>query len=251
MIFFYNFYNPSLHNNSVRGTLTSIVDMYYLNGGTIYNTSTEIGNLHLLSSKNKGFGIDFNIEKLKPINEETVCMSSRVLIDSIKYSEIQIKCKTLVLLDSHDILIGNLGIGPDIGLVLKHNPNIHFDNLILLANPSNKELNYSKYNYIEYYHKFNINRLNNSLKSIEYSRDQKEYIRTFNCYTENIGKNLIERLILNIPVKYSTKGKGINDGLHYYLKYLDIDDNIDQELINIDCSKLLKSDNVFDLFKVL
>ena len=250
---FYNFYNPSLHSNTVRGTFTSILDTFNLIKEhidcNIINTTTEVGNLYMLLQKNKDFNTDFKISKFEPITDNIVIMSSRVLVDSTK-EDIKIKCKKLILLDSADIYLGNLGIGPDIGFILKNNPNIKFDKLVLLANPSNKELHFDKYDYIEYYHKFDINRLKYSREPFNYSRSDKKWIKAYNFYLENIGKGLIERLILNIPVHYSPKGKGINDGLHYYLKYLKIDDNIEQDLKNIDCSKLLKEEkNIIELLK--
>jgi len=249
---FYNFYNPSLHSNTVRGTFTSVLDAFNLIKEhidcNIVNTTTEVGNLCMLLQKNKNFNTNFKISKFEPITDDTIIMSSRVLIDSIK-ENIKLKCKTLVLLDSADICLGNLGIGPDIGSILKNNPKIKFDKLILLANPSNKEVNFEKYEYIEHYHKFNINRLTYLKEPFKYSRSDKEWIKAYNFYLENIGKGLIERLILNIPVHYSPKGKGFDDGLHYYLKYLGIDDNIEQDLKEIDIKKLTTIKKDLAIFK--
>lgn len=254
----YNFYNPNLHSNIVRGTLTSVTDFYYhiskVIKCNIQNCTTDYNGMLKLSNKNNNFGLNgYKLSKLE-CADDIVVMSSRVLIDSVKFQDIKIECKTLVLLDSHDILLGNLGISGNIGLILQNNPNVKFDNIILLANPSTKNIIFKNYEYIEYYHKFNINRIQNLYSSTiyEYKRSNKEYIKTYNYYTENIGKNLIERLILNIPVEYSPEGKGIDDGLHYYLKYLGVDDNLEQPLENIDCSKLLLEDiKIIDMLKGL
>ena len=243
----YNFYNPIYHNKHIRGTLTSLTDFSVINHVRIHNCTTDLMNMILLSQKNKYFGLEnYNFSDCD-CTDDVIITSSRIMLDSVKESKIKLTCKTLVLLDSADIYFGNVGVYPNVGLILQNNPNIKFDKLILLGNPANKELLYHKYEFVEYYHKFNIERLKKlNLKSIKYSRDQKEWIRVYNSYFENIGKGLIERLIMNVPVQYLPDGKdfndGLNDGLHYYLKYLGIDDNIGQELKNIDTFKLVTND---------
>jgi len=241
----YNFYNPIYHNKQIRGTLTSLTDFSVLNNIKIHNCCTDLQNFIPLIRKNNNFGLDEYKLNRPDLEDDIIVTSSRILIDSTKEPRINLKCKTLVLLDSADIYFGNLGVYPNIGLILQHNPNIKFDKLILLANPSNKDIMYPKYDYIEYYHKFNIERikkLNMSKEMYKYSRINKEYIRCYNWYFENIGKNLLERFIMGVPIEYSPDGKKINDGLHYYLKLLGIDDNISQVLTNIDTSILTRSD---------
>jgi len=241
----YNFYNPVYHDKQIRGTLTSLVDFSVLNNIRIYNCSTDLQNFIPIIKRNNNFGLDEYKLGKPDLEDDIIVTSSRILIDSTKEPRINLKCKTLVLLDSADIYFGNLGVYPNTGLILQHNPNIKFDKLVLLANPANQDIMYPKYEYIEYYHKFIIERikkLNISKEMYKYSRVNKEYIRCYDGYFENIGKNLIERLILNISVQYLPDGKKVNDGLHYYLKLLGIDDNISQALTNIDTSILTRSD---------
>ena len=51
-----------------------------------------------------------------------------------------------------------------------------------------------------------------------------------NVYAENIGKMIFEFSALDKKVYYSNENKTHNDGLTYYLKLFDIDDNISQEI---------------------
>lgn len=49
-------------------------------------------------------------------------------------------------------------------------------------------------------------------------------------YYENIGKLIFEFLYLGRSVYYSSKNKCFDDGLTYYLKLFDIDDNKTQKI---------------------
>jgi len=57
-------------------------------------------------------------------------------------------------------------------------------------------------------------------------------------FVENIGKLIFEFCYLNKPVYYSPKNKTFNDGLHYYLKLFNIDDNKEQ-IINLSQEDIL------------
>lgn len=76
-------------------------------------------------------------------------------------------------------------------------------------------------------------------------------------FVENIGKLLFEYMYLGRQPDYYPLNKQLDDGLHFYLQMLDIDDNVENLNINVPKSKLLgtvffdENDALFDLLRYL
>ena len=93
--------------------------------------------------------------------------------------------------------------------------------------------------YIDYYVYDDHNKFINTLeyKGFSYCRHYK----INSTYIENIGKILLEYIVLGRKADYYTLNKCIDDGLHYYLSLLGIDDDINNIDINIDKELVYKN----------
>jgi len=215
------------HMGRVNGTLTSLIDTYFnlknlgIDCKLKIATTDPLGSVIQLFKRNNYFG---DIEILKSLSldkefeSETIICSYKLLTDNISIS-----CNKLIILDSLD----NFKYGQ---LYLP------FTNIKVLANPANL-----RSGYLEYYHKFSNKRLSsitNKNTSIFYQRTNKE-IKVRKHYFENIGKIIWENIYLENKVFYSSIGRTIEDGLHFYLKLFGVDSRQDYKPLPITKNEII------------
>jgi len=288
-----------IYNGAISGTNTSIIDLYF-NLSSRYNIELK----YKLTNAKHFRRIFFDIKKsihIKPekiisnfsntIESDIVIMSSEILTHKHNKIKFNIICDKLILLDTTGISIAIYNNRIDEFFV--KDDQLQYNEIILLGNPANKIA--SKYvdKFINYYHKFSINRLEYIKSNAKFidkhlttkrniNENEYAHMATFksyfgdtkvidNCdlnhlniknsnllphgcksyqyqrwiqivpktYLENIGKLIFEFCYLNKPVYYSIKNKTINDGLHYYLKLFNVDDNINQ-ILNITKEEIIE-----------
>ncbi len=204
----------------------------------------------------------------------TECLTSLCNIDGT-YSDFSFKfdCDLMIFLDTLGLWIAS--IYNKLSELQEYIQNI---NTLLLCSPFNFQFNIFS-DVKEYYHKFSNQRINylknkymkpryqsmytaHKYKSLKDNQiqttDEAEFIphnyagyiyhRWFErkgMFAENIGKMIYEFVLLDKPVQYKAINKTMNDGLHYYLKYLDVDDSFDQYLSNISYFKRNIEDRLF------
>lgn len=178
---------------------------------------------------NRNFG-DFNLYYSIEMNQKKyeadmiVCSARLIYEILIGESDIELKCKKLVVLDSLDTYRSKIGEFPDF--------DDYFDTLsntkiLQLSNPAT--FRDSKYEQKEYYHKFSERRLSaleqsNILKNEYTFKRAKDKTNIYeDSYFENIGKGIFEHLYLGKTVHYKTDGMFTKDGLYYYLRLFNID----------------------------
>jgi hypothetical protein len=222
-------------------------------------------NLTVASKYTKLFKL---VSFIKQISKENMIVKDDIIITTLytlKQKSYKIKCDKLIILDSLDFLMcHNQNILDDLYYEISKTSN----EIIVLANPFNFQ--FIKYDVIEYYHKFDFDRIKKLATTREvgpeYIQNREQIINPFmykkfnyeryfkvgDGYYENICKIIYEFNYLNKIISYSPKNKTCDDGLTYYLKLFDIDDNkeqlikIEKELI-IDKLGFFKNDNLIEL----
>lgn len=266
-------------NKTISGSIFTLSDLYLFlkNSQTQYNIKQEmiffdlINKNDFLLSKNIFQALqnytctEFSIaNKFKIFEDDIIITSTYVLFHVLP----KLKCKKLIILDSLDyhIMVDN----GTINFILEYYKNI---DIIFLLNPFNfyykeDKILLKKYLYFSKLSDIRLNLLNNSDDDRVLIRDkclQNIYKKTFlyedrykfintlqfrkfafirlqhmqGLYIENIGKMLFEFIFLGKEVDYYAANKIVDDGLHFYLEQLGIDDNIDNLDIKIEQKKLL------------
>lgn len=208
----------------------------------------------------------FNLLNFESITDNDIIISTmwHVTQAAEYFNFYNIRAKSLILLDSLDVYTSYLN---DTLKDILHKLSYRYKEIFLLANPFNveiyKKIKDIPRNIIidEYYTKLSKDRILTLGKSINndsillksnilsdkyenhyiYDNHMKfintleyngfgycrHYMLNNGIYIENIGKILLEYIYLGRKTDYYAYNKSLDDGLHYYLKLLDIDDNVD------------------------
>jgi len=259
-----------------NGTLTSTCDAYsglkkYLGNNvdivTLDDSNQGPGVFPLFSHYNLG-NLDITRSLSKSRVVETDVLVTSTFLPSCQYQngvDIKFNCNRVVLLDSLSFYLAHNMGGVEPYLDFIENTLFPGAEVVYLCNPWNQQWVPKAH---EYYHKLWWPRLDYNAPTTTivepFNRETRNYKRgtnkdnifvhksfdyarwfvSFGSYVENIGKLLYEFQYHGRTVNYSPRNKEFNDGLTYYLRYLGIDDNVEQEL-DVDLSKLAFTENDF------
>lgn len=206
------------------------------------------------------------LDKYKPLVYNTYMEGINITVawSFLNLDWAKIKGDTLIVFESLDIYVLNTDNKLDYILsILSKN----FKQIYIMANPMNieilKKYNYKNISVIEYYIKLSKERLDkmkdldiidnrtlirhpiliDKYKDYFLYNNRTEFVNTFkfsrhafcrmghgpnkDIFIENIGKLVFEYLYMNKPLDYYTYHRIQDDGLHYYMKLIGLDDRED------------------------
>lgn len=266
-----------LHFNLLKFGIEHHFDIYIKNhqiGFKYYNFMKKCVCPSLSKNASIKYIHEDNIIHSDIIITTTEYLSSNCFVEGVQNNfKFHTDCNLLIFLDTLGLWIGDI-----YGVLNVFQEYIKDSNSLLLGSPFNLKYSNIFKNSEEYYHKFSDARMQYLIKkfstplyskyydSFEYkqikenqiypaSDDEKTahnyagyiYKRWFqrkNIYAENIGKMIYENVLLNKYTYYSNENKCIDDGLTWYFKYLDLDDNISQ-IMNNDKNRKMIIDKLF------
>lgn len=245
------------------GSASSIIDLYY-NLIKYFNVHikfyTRISPTSLIIKIKENYGDDTQLLKSVLCNNDYINCNILICTSRV-FNEItpSINCNYLIMLDSWDLYRANKY--NTLSQLWEKVFKVYTSNLYILGNPSNFRFFPMNNNIYEYYHKFSTERLNyiRPIKTINMNFcrtniniNNKIILKTiknkhtvkniFNChkyyfsrwdhgediYFENIGKLLFEFLYFKRDVVYTIYNRYEVDGLTYYLKQININDEYNQ-----------------------
>lgn len=178
---------------------------------------------------NRNFG-DFNLffsidQKNNKFESDVIICSGRLIYEILNGANIELKCNRLIVLDSMDTWKSKVGIFQDFDDFFDVMKNTY---ITQLSNPAT--MKESKYEQIEYYHKFSHKRLF-SLRQCGFIKNDYIFKRSVKkkteigegLYYENMGKGIFENLWFGKEVIYDVDGMFMEDGLYYYMNLFGLD----------------------------